>query len=89
MRVQSFFDLDCNPVIPECGFQCDKCVEEIQSVLGAMEGVFGVSRETRGDTDGIVVDYDSEVIGIDDLMNTFRSLPSFYEGKFVPSLLDG
>ena len=88
MLVQSFFHLDCRPVIPECSFQCDKCVEEIQSVLMAMAGVSEVSRDKRGETDGIVVQYDSEAIGIDDLTNTLRTLPSFYKGRFVPSLPD-
>ena len=89
MLVQSFFHLDCNPVIPECGFQCDKCVQEIQSVLMGLGGVSEVSRERRGDTDGIVVQYNPEVIGIDDLMNELQALPSFYKGRFVPSLLEG
>jgi copper chaperone CopZ len=88
MLVQSFFHLDCSPVIPECGFQCDKCVEEIQSVLTELDGVSEVSRGRRGETDGIVVQYNSEAIGIDHLVNTLRTLPSFYKGRFVPSLLD-
>jgi copper chaperone CopZ len=88
MRVQSFFYLDCGPVIPECGFQCDKCVEEIQSVLTAIDGVSEVSRGKRAETDGIVVQYDSEAISIEDLANTLRTLPSFYKGRFVPSLPD-
>ena len=88
MLVRSFFHLDCRPVIPECGFQCDKCVEEIQSVLTAMDGVSDVSRDTRGEVDGIVVEYDPEAIGIEDLTNTLRTLPSFYKGRFVPSLPD-
>ena len=89
MHVQSFFHLDCKPVIPECGFQCDRCVEEIQSVLTGMDGVSDVSRGKRGETDGIVVQYNSKAIGIDNLMNTLRTLPSFYKGRFVPSLLEG
>ena len=88
MLVQSFFHLDCRPVIPEWGFQCGKCGEEIQTVLTARSGVSDFSREKRAGTDGIVVQYDSEVIGIDDLMNTLRTLPSLYKGRFVPSLPD-
>jgi hypothetical protein len=45
MLVQSFFHLDCNSLIPECGFHCDQCVEEIQSVLTELDGVSEVSRE--------------------------------------------
>ena len=89
MLLQRSFHLDCHPVIPECGFQCDKCVEEIQSVLTGMDGVSEVSRGKLGDTDVIVVQYDSDAIEADDLINTFRRLPSFYNGRFAPSLLDG
>jgi hypothetical protein len=65
------------------------CVEEIQSVLIELDGVSEVSRGRRGETDGIVVQYDSEAIGIDDLVSTLRTLPSFHKGRFVPSLLHG
>jgi copper chaperone CopZ len=88
MLAQSFFHLDCNSLIPECGFQCDQCVEEIRSVLTELDGVSEVSRGRRGETDGIIVQYNSEAIGVDDLLNTFRTLPSFYKSPFVPSLLD-
>jgi hypothetical protein len=87
MLMQSFFHLDCKPVIPECGFQCDKCIEEIHSVFAGMDGVSGVSKGKCREIDGIVVQYDSEAIGSDDLMKTFRTLPSFYKGRFVPELV--
>jgi len=49
-----------------------------------MHGVANVSEGKHGDISGILVQYDSEAIGIDDLMNAFSKLPSFYGGRFVP-----
>ena len=89
MLLQRSFHLDCHPVILECGFQCDKCVEEIHSVVTGMDGVSRVSMGKHGESDVIVVQYDSDAIEADDLMNTFRRLPSFYNGRFAPSLQDG
>ncbi|MFH1070053.1 MAG: hypothetical protein V1794_10590 [Candidatus Glassbacteria bacterium] len=42
----------------------------------------------RGEISGIVVQYDSEVISTDDLLNAFRGLPTFYQGFFVPEVLE-
>lgn len=86
MLVQSFFHLDCRPVIPECGFQCDRCLAEINTVLTGMDGVSSVSKGKRGATDGIIVRYDLELIGKEDLLTAFRRLPSQFRGHFVPSL---
>ena len=62
MLVESFFHLDCRPVIPECGFSCDRCVDEIQSVLTGMGGVLSVSREKRRAIDGILVQHESDAV---------------------------
>jgi len=43
MMKKSLFHLDCNPIIPDCGYQCIKCVEEIRSVLEAKDGVLEVT----------------------------------------------
>jgi hypothetical protein len=88
MLVEEFFDLDCSAVIPECGYQCAKCIEEICSVLKGVHGVSEVSSGKRGEVSGIVVRRDSETITTDDLMEAFRKLPSFYRGSFVPRVLD-
>jgi copper chaperone CopZ len=88
VRVQKFFHLDCSPIIPECGYQCEKCIQEIRTILGGVDGVLEVLTAKHGEISGIVVQYDSEAIGIDDLMNAFRKLPSFYQGRFVPKVLD-
>jgi len=88
MLLQKFFHLDCGQVIQECGFQCDRCIQEIRSVLGAMPGVSDVSMGKHGEISGIVVQFDSETIGVHDLMNALSGLPSFYQGFFVPKVLD-
>jgi hypothetical protein len=71
-------------VIPECGFQCARCIEEVKSVLG---GTPGVSRFYR-EGDGVVVEHDPSVIPVEQLLDTFRSLPSFYRGRFIPTMLE-
>jgi hypothetical protein len=87
MLKERFFHLDCNPVIPECGYKCAKCINEIRSVVGSRDGVFEVSLGKRGEISGIVVKYDSERTSDDKVLNEFRKLPSFYRGRFVPSVL--
>lgn len=88
MQVQKFFHLDCNPVIPECGYQCEKCIQEILFVFRGKDGVLEISAGKRGEISGIVVQYDSEKTTEDHLMNAFSRLPSFYKGFFVPKVLD-
>jgi len=88
IRVQKFFHLDCNPIIPECGYQCDRCIQEILFVFKGMEGILEVSSGNRGEISGIVVQFDSDKIAEDHLMTAFRRLPSFYKGRFVPEALD-
>ncbi len=55
MNNRSAFDLDCNPVIPECGFKCPKCIQEIESTLTSMQGslpktVFVLPRNPKSPT---------------------------------------
>ena len=88
MLMETFFHLDCNSVIPECGYKCARCVKEIRSVVGSRDGVSEVSLGKRGEISGIVVKYDSEKTSDDKLLNEFRNLPSFYRGHFVPKVLD-
>ena len=39
MDERSVFDIDCHRVIPECGFECAKCIGEIVSMLTGAPGV--------------------------------------------------
>ncbi len=77
------FHLDCTPIIPACGFTCGKCIEEMKSIFGGTPGVSRFYREGQG----IVVEHDSSVVAVEQLMEILRGLPSFYRGHFVPSLL--
>ncbi len=84
MTSRTAFHLDCTPVIPECGFNCGKCVEEMKSVFGGTQGVSKFYREG----DGVVVEHDASVIAVEQLLAIFRGLPSFYRGRFVPSVME-
>lgn len=88
MIIEKFFHLDCNSVIPECGYKCAKCIDEIRSVLGRRSAVSEVSLGKRGEISGIVVKYDSERLSDDQLIKEFRTLPTFYRGRFIPQVLD-
>ena len=88
MFVEKFFHLDCTLVIPECRYNCAKCITEIRTVLGSGSGVLEVTLGKRGETSGIVVKYDPEQTSTGKLLYEFRNLPSFYGGRFVPQVLD-
>ena len=88
MRRLSTFRLDCNPVIPECGYRCGKCLEEIRSIIEAMQGVAKLHTEGTGQDTRIVVEHDACSVTGEQLMQALRELPSFYRGFFVPSLLE-
>lgn len=83
-----FFHLDCGPVISECGYQCDKCVREILSVLEGTDGVRDASMGMHGEISGIAVEYDPGRIDEDRLSAVLGALPSFYQGKFFPQALE-
>ena len=87
MDIRSAFDLDCTPMVPGCGFECPKCVEEIESTLTGMEGVSKCYREDQGGESRIVVEHDPDVVTVEQLMDVFKGLPSFYEGCFIPTVV--
>ena len=89
MPVRTFFHLDCGPVISECGYQCDKCVREILSVLEGTEGVRNASMGMRGEISGIAVEYDPEKTDEKRLTAVLGALPTYYQGKFIPKVLGG
>jgi hypothetical protein len=76
--------LDCHPIIPECGFACGRCIEEMTAVFG---GIWGVSKFYR-EGDGVVVEHDAGVVMVEQLMDVFRGLPSFFSNHFVPSVME-
>ena len=80
---RSVFQIDCTGVIPECGFDCGKCVQEIGSSLTGMKGV----GDFYTDGEGVTIEYDSKVVTAEQLKNVLKRLPSFYESHFVPTLV--
>lgn len=88
MLRRSAFHLDCNPMIPECGYRCGKCLQEMRCVFEAIQGVAGFHAEGSGRDAKTVVEYDPCTVTVEDMMKSLRQLPSFYKGFFVPSLLE-
>ncbi|MHC4728584.1 MAG: cation transporter [Planctomycetota bacterium] len=80
---RSVFHIDCTGVIPECGFECARCVQEIGSSLTGMKGV----GEFYTDGEGVTVEYDSKAVTPEQLKDVLKRLPSFYERHFVPTLV--
>jgi copper chaperone CopZ len=88
MKTTSFFHLDCNPVIAECGYQCDRCVNEIRSVLKNKNGIFEVKLTEQNNISVIAIEYDPEIVKIIELLNELARLPSFYSDKFIPKVVE-
>ena len=83
MDSRTAFHLDCNPLIPECGYTCKKCIVEMESVFTETQGV----SKLYMDSDGVVVEHDPTIITAEQLMDVFKTLPSFYSGNFIPSVI--
>jgi len=86
-KVCGVFELDCNAVIPECKFQCDKCINEMDGIFKKTEGVINFYTEGEGAKMKFIVEYDPNKILVEQLMNIFRQLPSYYKGFFRPILI--
>ncbi|MDD5454893.1 MAG: heavy-metal-associated domain-containing protein [Candidatus Ratteibacteria bacterium] len=87
MNNRSVFKIDCSSIIPECGFKCSKCIKEIEDTLTSMEGVSKVYMEGKAENTKLIVEHDASIITVEQLMETFKKLPSFYEGFFTPTLI--
>ena len=87
MHSRSAFDLDCHPVIPECEFECPKCIQEIESTLTAINGVSKVYMEGEAEDGKLIVEHDPATATAEQLMDVFKGLPSFYDGFFIPTLI--
>jgi hypothetical protein len=87
MNTRSIFDIDCNPVIPECGFACPKCIEEIQATLTGMPGVSKAYMEADGEEQRLVVEHNPDTAPAEQLVGVLKTLPSFYKGFFIPTVI--
>jgi len=56
----------------------------MESVFGKIKGVSNFCREG----DGVVVEYDSAMVTVEQLIDVFKGLPSFYKGFFVPTVIE-
>ncbi|HUV63353.1 MAG TPA: hypothetical protein VMW24_05600, partial [Sedimentisphaerales bacterium] len=63
MNQRSAFHLDCTPLIPACGFECSKCIDEMKSVFAETEGVSKFYMEGNG----VTLFHDPDVISIEQL----------------------
>lgn len=84
MISRTAFHLDCTPVLAECGCKCGRCLEEMKTVFGRMAGVSKFYREDLG----VVVEHEASVVTVEQLLDVFRGLPSFYRSHFVPTVLE-
>ena len=64
MHSRSAFDLDCHPVIPECGFKCPRCIKEIESTLTGMQGINKVYVEDESEGGKVIVEHDPTMVSI-------------------------
>ena len=84
MEKRSVFDIDCNSVIPECEFQCPKCIEEIKSTITGAEGVSKVYLDDEENEAKLIVEHDPAIVPVEQIIDILKTLPSFYEGFFIP-----
>ena len=87
MIIRTAFGLDCNPVIPECGFACPKCIQEIETTLTRKDGVSKVYIEGEAEKAKLIVEHDPAITNVDQLIEALKKLPSFYDGSFIPTVI--
>ena len=87
MITRTAFDIDCNPVIPECGFACIKCIQEIESTLSVKNGVNKVYMGEGAEEGKLIVEHDLTLATIEQLIESLKLLPSFYRGFFIPTVI--
>lgn len=83
MITPTAFDIDCNPVIPECQFACPECIREIEATLTSKDGVSKVYLGEGAEEGKVFVEHDPAVAPVDQLIEALEMLPSFYHGFFV------
>ncbi len=89
MSIKSPFEIDCGEVIPECGHQCEACIREMESTFKKIKGVTDFYIEKEGGKQLVAIEHEPKEAPIGKLMETFRQLPSRYEGFFKARLFTG
>jgi hypothetical protein len=85
MHSRSAFHLDCTAVIPGCGFECAKCIQEMETTFAKMQGVSKFYMEGEGKDTKVIVEHEPNMVAVEKLLEIFKGLPSFYEGCFIPT----
>ena len=86
MYKRSTFHLDCHPIIPQCSFQCPRCIQEIQATISRVKGVTSVYLDEGPKGSQIIVEHDSTLVTAEELLEAFKKLPTFYDARFIPTL---
>jgi copper chaperone CopZ len=87
MIIRTAFGLDCNSIIPKCGFACAKCIREIETTLTCKNGVRKVYIEGEAEKAKLIVEHDPAITNAEQLIEALKKLPSFYEGFFIPTVI--
>jgi copper chaperone CopZ len=87
MIVRTAFDIDCNPIIPQCGFACSKCIQEIETTLTRKDGVSKVYIEGEAEKAKLIVEHNPAITNAEQLIEALKKLPSFYDGFFIPTVV--
>jgi len=87
MNSRSAFHLDCTDVIPGCGFECAKCIQEMETTFAKMQGVGKLYMEGEGEDTKVIVEHEPSMVAVEKLVDIFKGLPSFYEGCFIPTVI--
>jgi len=52
-----------------------------------MQGVSEVYIEKEGEEQKLIVEHDPNTVTVEQLIEVFKGLPSFYKGFFIPTLI--
>jgi hypothetical protein len=52
-----------------------------------MQGVSKVYMEGEGQEQKLIVEHDPDMVTVEQLLDVFKGLPSFYEGFFIPTVI--
>jgi hypothetical protein len=83
--MKTVIELDCGDIPPGCGFACGSCIQEIQDLLGTMDGILGFAQHLDSK---IEIEHDLGKVSPQDLLEAISKLPSEHDGFFRPILID-
>jgi len=87
MDKRTAFDVDCSRLVPDCGFACPRCIEEIEAMLTGVPGVGKAYIEAEGEEQRLLVEHDPDTAPVEKLIDVLETLPSFFEGFFIATVI--